>query len=223
MVRSNFSEAYYALRTSLRLLSSRGLTPSLVVTSGREAEGKSTTSYALARSFAQIGVRTLLIDGDLRRPSLHHSLGEQSDTGFSALLARQATLAQAVQDTEVSNLSFVPSGLLPPNPTELLSGTTLGEVIREAKERFDLVLIDGPPVLGLADAVLYSDAVDGTLFVVEAGGPRASQGRQAVRRLVNSGAKMLGVVLTKFDPRHTGYGDEYGYYYRYGGTDTAKR
>lgn len=222
-VRSSFAEAYYALRTSLRLISPNGLIPSLLITSGRESEGKSTTSFAVARSFAQIGTRILLIDGDMRRPSLHTYFEAKRTVGFSDLLARQTTLAEVAQATDYPNLDFIPAGPLPPSPTELLSGSSLRAVLEEARERYDMVVIDGPPVLGLADAVLYADAVEGTIYVVEAGRRRGGQGKAAVRRLTGSGAKLLGAILTKFDPRHSGYGEEYGYYYSYGPSSSKGR
>ncbi len=222
-VRSSFAEAYYALRTSLRLISPNGLIPSLLITSGRESEGKSTTALAVARSFAQIGTRILLIDGDMRRPSLHNYFQAKRSIGFSDLLARQATLSEVTQATEFPNLDFINAGPLPPSPTELLSGNSLRATLDEARGRYDMVVIDGPPVLGLADAVLYADAVEGTIYVVEAGRRRGGSGKAAVRRLAGSGAKLLGAVLTKFDPRHSGYGEEYGYYYSYGPSSSRDR
>ena len=222
-VRSNFAESYYALRTSLRLISSAGLPRSLLVTSSREAEGKSTTAFALARGFAQIGMKVLLIDGDMRKPSMHRLIQARSDLGLSNLLAREAQLEAAVQVTDFPNLSFVSSGPLPPSPTELLSGATLPELLERASGLYDLVVIDGPPVLGLADAILYAVVVGGTVYVVEAGRGKNGQGKAALRRLLSSGARVMGAVLTKFDPRQTGYGDEYGYYYSYGSRPGEQR
>lgn len=195
----------------------------MLVTSGRESEGKSTTALAVARSFAQIGTRILLIDGDMRRPSLHNYFQTKRSVGFSDLLARQATLSEVTQATEFPNLDFINAGPLPPSPTELLSGNSLRATLDEARGRYDMVVIDGPPVLGLADAVLYADAVEGTIYVVEAGRKRGGSGKAAVRRLAGSGAKLLGAVLTKFDPRHSGYGEEYGYYYSYGASASRDR
>lgn len=221
--KSGFSEAHFALRTSLQLASPDGLFRSLLVTSGREAEGKSTTSYALAHAFAQVGRRTLLIDGDMRRPSLHKFFGGERDSrGLSMVLARQISVTDAVRSTEIENLFYMPAGSLPPSPTEILSGGWLPEVVAEAARQYDLVIIDGPPVLGLADAVLYATAVQTTVYVVEAGRARNGQGKAAVRRLLGSGGKVLGAILTKFNPRYAGYGYEYSYYYNYGAATTRK-
>lgn len=221
--RSSFSEAYYALRTSLRL--SAGGTPrSLLLTSSRAGEGKSTTAYTLARSFAQIDLKVLLVDGDLRKPSLHRMLGIRSDHGLSNVLARQIPVDAAIQPTVQPNLSFLPAGPLPPSPTELLSSTSLGEMFKTAYELFDIVIIDGPPVLGLADAVLFSTVVEGTVYVVEAGRGNFGYSRAALKRLLDSGARVLGTVLTKFNARRAGYGYDYGdyaYHYSYGGDQKA--
>ena len=220
--RSSLAEAYFALRTSLRLMSAGGVPASLLFTSSREAEGKSTTAYAIARGFAQIGMNVLLVDGDLRRPSLHRLMGTLSDVGLANVLARQTSLAVAVKSTNTPNLSFLPAGPTPPSPAELLSGQGLPALLQEAASRFDLVVIDGPPVLGLADSVLLSAAVAGTIFVVEAGRPNHGHAKAALRRIAVSGARVYGGVLTKFDPRHAGYGSDYGYYYSYGMNDAPR-
>lgn len=214
--KSGFSEAYYALRTSLQVASADGLFRSLLVTSGREAEGKSTTSFALARSFALVDIRVLLIDGDLRRPSLHRYFEDERDErGLSQVLTRQMTVSQAVRPTTIDNLAYMPAGPLPPSPTDILTGQALRDMVAEVCNDYDLLIIDAPPVLGLADAVLYASVVEATLYVVEAGRARNGQGKAAVRRLLGSGGKVIGAILTKFNPRHAGYGYEYGYYYSY--------
>lgn len=226
--RSNFAEAYYALRTSIRLMSASGQVRSLLVTSGREQEGKSTTSFALARAFSQIGMKVLLIDGDMRRPSLHRLFDHDREHGLSTILAQQDVLFDTITSTDFENLDFLSSGPIPPSPTELLSGQTLPNLIAAAKERYQLIIVDGPPVLGLADAILYAGAIEGTLYIVASGRDRAGIGRDGLRRLTgsNAGARVLGAVLTMFDPKQSGYGSEYGYYYTYGedlGTDKPGR
>lgn len=214
--RSNFAEAYYALRTSLGLMSSNGQIRSLLITSGREQEGKSTTSYSLARAFSQIDVKVLLIDGDMRRPALHHLLGGSRENGLSTVLSQQRDLFDCIVPTDFDNLDFLAAGPIPPSPTELLSGRRLKDVITAASERYQLVIVDGPPVLGLADAPLYASAIEATLYIVASGRDRAGYGRDGLRRLVAGGGKVLGAVLTMFDPKQSGYGAEYGYYYAYG-------
>ena len=213
--RSAFSESYYSLRATLQLASAAGTPRSLLFTSSHGAEGKSTTAMAVARSFAQIGLKVLLIDGDLRRPSLHRVFGISNDAGLSTMLTGHHNIEFTTQPTEHSNLYFIPAGPLPPNPTLLLSGPALGHIIEQACSKYDILMIDGPPLLGMADAVLYGVAVEATVFIVEAGRNNPGAGKAALRRLLSSGANVIGTVLTKFDAKGSGYAKYYDSYYSY--------
>ncbi len=216
-LRSPFSEAYYSLRTALQFSTPDGVPSSILVTSSRPAEGKSTTAYATALNLARIGKRVLLIDGDLRNPSMHRIVGVENGVGMSNLLSGAATLAQAVQATREPNLSLVSSGPLPPNPAELWGGDRLRDLLIELQREFDNVVIDGPPVLGFADSPLLSAAVGGTVFVLESKGTRRAQARGALRRLLIGNGRLLGGVLTKFNTKTTQYGGyDYAYDYNYG-------
>lgn len=210
--RSSLSEAHQALRASLELSSGDGLPSTLLLTSSRKAEGKSTTAIGIARTFALAGRRVVLVDGDLRKPSLHKSLEAPNESGLSSILARQRTIDDVLQATGTDNLSIVTSGPLPPNPAELLGGSSMQAALDELAQRFDLVLIDGPPVLGLADAPRLSSMTGGTLFVVEANNAHFGNSKNALRRLVAAQANISGAILTKFSARHLGYSDYYGYY-----------
>jgi capsular exopolysaccharide synthesis family protein len=221
--RSLLSEAHYALRMSLELASDQGLPPSILLTSSRQAEGKSTSAYAIARDLALAGKRVLLVDADLRKPSLHRLLGLENRYGLANLLARQRSFEDVIQTTAVEELYFISSGPLPPNPAQLLAGATLGEVVGKLKQVFDVVIFDGPPVLGLADAPRLADVVDGTIFVVEANGAHHGHAKSALKRLLAGRGKLLGVILTKFDARKAGYKSDYGYYYyEYGNATTPQ-
>ncbi len=213
--RSSLSESYAALRTSIELSHKGGAPRTLAVTSTRQSEGKSTSALAIARNFARIGRKVVLIDGDLRKPSLHRLANAQNNSGFSSLLAAMAGIDEVLQPTDIANLSLIAAGPLPPNPAELLSGTRLTDIVAELAKRFDIVVIDTPPVLGLADTVLIGSAADATLFVVEANGSHHGHAKAAVRRLTANGITMIGALLTKYDARKIGYGYGYGYNYAY--------
>lgn len=216
-VRSNFSEAYYSLRTALQFSTPNGAPSNLLVTSSRPAEGKSTTAYATAVNLARLGRRVLLADGDLRNPSMHRVVGVENDAGMSNLLSGGAELRSLVRPTRQENLDFIPCGPLPPNPAELWGGDRLKRVLEEAASVYDHVVIDGPPVLGFADAPLLASAVGGTVFVLEAKGTRRAQARGALRRLSVGNGHILGAVLTKFNTKAVQYGGyDYAYDYHYG-------
>ncbi|MBA2935125.1 polysaccharide biosynthesis tyrosine autokinase, partial [Sphingomonas sp. CGMCC 1.13654] len=213
--RSALSEAYAALRASIELGHKGGAPRTLSVTSTRQSEGKSTTAYAIARNFAKIGKSVVLIDGDLRKPSLHRLANAHNNKGFSNLLAGIAGFEETLQPTDIPTLSLVSAGPLPPNPAELLSGPRLGNLVADLAKRFDVVVIDAPPVLGLADTILIGSATEATLFVVEANGSHHGHAKAAVRRLASSGITMIGALLSKYDARKIGYGYGYGYNYTY--------
>ena len=212
--RSSFSEAYRSVRTALQFATDHGVPRSLLVTSPSPAEGKSTTALALARNFAQLGKRVLLIEADLRSPSLHMTLGLKAEAGLSNLLAGANSLADVTLATD-EGLSVILAGPLPPNPAELLSGSKFVSMLTVACARYDQVIIDGPPVLGLADSPILSNAVEGTLLVVTSGKTRIATAQQALKRLLAARGRIVGALLTKYDSKAAGYRQDfqYGYYY----------
>lgn len=218
---SSFSEAYRSVRTALQFATDHGVPKTLLVTSSGPGEGKSTTALALARNLTQLGKRVLLVDADLRKPSLHKTLGLKAEAGLSHLLAGGCSFTTAVQPTEDDRLHVVLAGPLPPNPAELLSGSKLVSLLTIGVERYDHVIIDGPPVLGLADAPILSNAVDSTLLVVNSAKTKIGAAQAALKRLLAARARIVGCLLTKYDARAAGYGYGYGYggsysYYAYG-------
>lgn len=216
-IRSGFSEAYYSLRTALQFSTPDGAPPVMLVTSSRPGEGKSTTAYAVALNLARIGKRVLLADGDLRNPSMHRLIGIENSQGMSSLLSGGATLPQVVRKTSHENLFFISCGPLPPNPAELWGGERLRETLHHALQEFDHIVIDGPPVLGFADAPLLAATVGSTLFVLESRNTRRAQAKGAMKRLSMVHGQVLGVVLTKFNATATPYGGyDYAYDYTYG-------
>ncbi len=214
--RSAFAEAYRSVRTALQFSTDHGVPKVLLVTSPSASEGKSTTAHTLARNFAQLGKRVLLIEGDLRNPSLHRVLGVRSDTGLSSLLAGAASANQVIMDTDDERLKVVLAGPLPPNPAELLSGSRLLSMLTVAAEKYDQVIIDGPPVLGIADAPILSNVAGGTLLVIQAGNTRIKTAQAAIKRLAAARAHVVGAILTHYDAKVAGYGYDYASYYSYG-------
>ena len=226
--RSSFSEAYRSLRTGLQYATESGAPRVLLVTSAVAGEGKTTTAVMLARKFAQLGVKVLLIDGDLRKPSLHTRLGLGNESGLSDFLSGESDGPSIFQSTTEANLTVVTSGASPPNPAELLAGARFRSLLNSAVQEYDHVIIDGPPLLGLADVPIIANAAESTLITIEAGNARIGVLRGALKRLFAVRARIAGALLVKYDARAAGqgYGHGYGYsdyYYRYAeGPDTRR-
>lgn len=216
--RSAFSESYRSVRTALQFSTDRGVPKVLLVTSPSAAEGKSTTALTLARNFAQLGKRVLLVEADLRNPSLHRVTGMRAELGLSSVLAGAASISQVIRDTDDERLQVILAGPLPPNPAELLSGSRLLSMLTIAAEKYDQVIIDGPPVLGIADAPILSNVVSGTLLVVHSGKTRIKTAQSAIKRLAAARAHLIGGLLTHYDAKVAGYGYDYESYYAYGTT-----
>lgn len=216
--RSPLAEAYNSLRTALLYSTPQGMPPALFVTSSQASEGKSTTSYALALGLARLGQKVVLVDIDLRRPSQHRTFGVTNESGLSDLLTAHGDIASVLQSTDIANLSFIAAGPVPPSPTELLGNQRMVDILDELKRDFDAVILDGPPVLGLADAPLIASLIGNTIFVVEASRGHRGATKAAIRRLNTTHTHILGAVLAKFDPKNTTSGyNYYGYnYYQYG-------
>jgi len=210
--RSQVSEAYQSVRTSLQFSTAHGVPKTLLITSTRASEGKSSTALAIAQMMASLGAKVLLVDGDLRKPTFKGPQGQS--TGLSDILAGAATLEGTVHATGQEGLHLLPAGHVPPNPAELLASGRFAEVLAEAGERFDHVVVDGAPVLGLADAPLLAYPAEGTIMVIESGAIRRAAVLNAVKRLKAADARIVGAVITKFNATASGYG--YGYGYGYG-------
>ncbi|MGX1100236.1 GumC family protein [Amorphus sp. MBR-141] len=217
--RSALNEAYRSLRTALQFTAANGVPRTLLVTSSRPSEGKSSTAIGIARHFALLGMRVLLIDADLRKPSLHIRLGCVGYRGLSNCLVGNASPPDVLQRTDYPNLEFMPAGPVPPDPTELLASSQMATLLAIASEKYDLVVVDSAPVGGMADAPVLSNYTDGTILVVEAHGALRGGVVNALKRLHFSRADVLGVVLNKFSAKFSSYGYGYGAgeYYNYGG------
>lgn len=216
--KSPVSEAYNSLRAALLYSTSAGLPQVMLVTSAQSGEGKTTTSFATAASLARMGRKVALIDADLRRPSIHRRFGLSNERGLTDLLTSTDPVTSAVLGTPQDNLFVIASGPIPPSPTELISSPRMEQLIQELAAAYDVVVIDSPPILGLADAPALSALADGVIFVIESDRNRRGSLKTALRRLRAMRPILLGAVLTKFDPTRSGnrYSEYYGYdYYTY--------
>ena len=216
--RSNFAEAYRSMRTALQFSTAEGTPRRLMVTSSVQAEGKSTTALALAINLSQLGQRVLLIDADMRNPSLHKMLERSNDSGLSSYLSGEAQREAFIQKTNIFNLAVLTAGPHPPSPVDLLMGPRLLELLDRAEAMgFEKIVIDTPPVLGIADAIVLGNQVQNILFVLKAGDTRLSSIRDAMRRLRLGGLMPLGGVLTSATLNQA----QYGYYGAYEGPKAA--
>ncbi|WP_197274464.1 polysaccharide biosynthesis tyrosine autokinase [Novosphingobium sp. AAP83] len=215
---SALMESYSSLRTSLDFAQS-GDNRVLMVTSSQPSEGKTLTATVLARKYAELGHKTLLIDADLRKPTVSAMFGatKRPTQGFVEVLLGDIDLQSALIKGTIDNLSVLPVGSIPHNPVEILSSPRLAEFIQKCRGDYALIMIDSAPVMGLADAPLVSRLVDGVVFIVEANRSNFGQTKTALRRLRSVGANVLGVVLTKYRSAEAGLSYDYHYnYYSYG-------
>jgi polysaccharide biosynthesis transport protein len=220
--RGAFAEAYRSTRTALQFSTPEGAPRRLMVTSSVQSEGKSTSSLSLAINFAQMGRRVLLIDADMRNPSLYQALGVSNEGGLSTYLAGAKREDELIQETGIVNLSFMAAGPHPPSPVDLLMGPRLLELLDRADALgFDNIIIDAPPVLGLADAIVLGNQIQNILFAIKANDTRLSRINDAMRRLRIGGLLPLGALLTGVQSEESKYAGYYGYGV-YGAKNAAK-
>lgn len=213
--KSPISEAYRSLRTNIQYSAVDQHIKVLMVASAKSGEGKTTTITNLAVTYAQEGKKVLLIDGDLRKPSLHHLFQLSNRTGLSSVLFDQQLLPEVIRDTTVDNLSVMTSGPIPPNPSEILGSQRMRDLLEELKLMFDIILFDTPPVLAVTDTQVISSYCDGVVLVVLAGKVKRGLVKKTKASLEYVQAKILGVVLNNNSRRKSG---GHTYYY-YGGNE----
>ncbi len=208
------SEAYRALRTSILLSTSKHPPQVILITSGQPREGKTTTALNLAITLAQRGDRVVLIDSDLRRPRVHRAFQMTNQTGLSSYLAGATGIDQIVKPVpRLQNLFVITAGPTPPNPAELLSCEPVTGLFEELRRQFDFVVLDSPPAITVADAMILAAHADGVIIVAH-GGVTTRDSLRHVRKLLSSAnARMLGVVLNNVDMRSADYKYYYSYYY----------
>lgn len=207
--KSPISEQYRTIRTNIQYSSVDQEQRVIMVTSSGPAEGKSTTVANLAVTFAQLGKKVLLVDADLRKPTVHYTFGVNNLFGFTTVLTKQRPLESVVRETEIQDLYVLTSGPIPPNPAELLISKSMEQFIEEAKEQFDYILFDTPPLLAVADPQILANQCDGSILVVFSERTEIEQAKKAKELLENAHSKLLGVVLNHKEAQK----NDYYYYY----------
>jgi capsular exopolysaccharide synthesis family protein len=210
--KSPISEAYRTLRTNIQFSSIDEELRVIMVTSAGPGEGKSTTLTNLAVAYAQADKRVLLIDADLRKPTMHHTLLVSNRWGLTNLLTNQLSIREVLQETFIPNLTVISSGPIPPNPSEILASKKMVTVLDELKEQFDIILIDAPPAIAVTDSQIIATRVDGVILVVDSDKVKRDVALKAKQNLDNVRARILGVVLNNVDRKNK----EAYYYYYYG-------
>lgn len=207
------AESYRSLRTNLVSSGLGDALKTFTITSTGPREGKSLTTVNLGAALAQSGLNVLLIDADLRRPKLHRVFGVDRHKGLSALLTGSITLNEAIAETEISNLSLLTSGSVPPNPSELLGSVLMKELIKHFRDIYDVVILDSAPVLGMSDALVLARETDGTILVVKTDTATRKALKFAISQLEQVSAKVCGVILNNVNVKRDRYYHYYYYYY----------
>jgi len=208
--KSPISEQYRTIRTNIEFSSIDEDMQAIMVTSSGPAEGKSTTAANLAVVFAQQEKQVLLVDADLRKPTVHYTFNLTNTFGLTSVLSKQMQLVEAVDDSEIDNLGILTSGPIPPNPAELLGSKAMNQFLVEAREHFDVIIFDTPPVLAVTDAQVLANKCDGSILVVYSGRTEMDGAIKGKELLENTKSKLLGVVLNHKKLQSSDY------YYYYG-------
>lgn len=195
--KSPISEVYRILRTKIHFSSKEQEIKTLMITSTQTGEGKTTTISNLAVTYAQEGKRVLLVDADMRKPSLHRVFSVPNHQGLSTLLTGHTSVQDSIQETIVSNLSLLPSGPVPANPAELMDSAVMRELLEQLKPEYDVILLDTPSVLSVSDSVIVSALCDGVVMIVASGKVRKDHLKKAKEQLDHVNANMLGIVINK--------------------------
>lgn len=207
--KSPISEQFRTVRTNLEFTSVDSVLKSILVTSSGPEEGKSSSIANLAVVYAQQGKKVLLVDSDLRKPTVHYTFRLDNLTGLSNILVGDTSLQQAISETDVANLDVISCGPIPPNPSELLGSKKMLQFIEEAGMSYDMILFDTPPVLAVADAQILANLCDGSLLVIRSKQTENDTAQKAIETLQSAQAKLLGTVLNDVEKKKS----DYHYYY----------
>lgn len=214
--KSPVSEAYRMIRTSIQFSSLDDPIKTIVITSAGPNEGKTTSVVNLGIAMAQSGFKVLLIDGDLRKSQLHKVFGISNQSGLTNVLVNELDYKEGISSTFIEGLEVLSSGVIPPNPSELLASNKMKQLLNKISEDYDYVLIDTPPAAIVTDASILSAIVDGTVLVCASGQASIGETRRAKELLKNVNANIIGVVLNKISMKQRNY---YQYYYTYYGEE----
>jgi capsular exopolysaccharide synthesis family protein len=209
--KSPISEQYRTIRTNVQFSTVDEEVRTLMVSSAGPGDGKSTTAANLAVVFAQQGKKVLLVDSDMRKPTVHYTFNMSNVYGLTSVLTKQTTLINAVEESQEKNLFILTSGPIPPNPAELLSSKAMEQFFQDAEEFFDLIVFDTPPLLAVTDAQILANRCEGSILVVSSGKTENEQAVKAKEILDAAQSKLLGVVLNNKKIENNNY------YYYYGG------
>jgi capsular exopolysaccharide synthesis family protein len=215
--RSPISESYRALRTNIDYSSFDNQIQVIALTSAGPGEGKSTTASNLAVTYAQSEKKVLLIDADLRKPTMHNTFFISNRHGLSNLIAGQYTPEEIIKETHVENLFLLPSGPIPPNPSEMLASKRMEQTLNQLRDLYDFIIIDTPPTLAVTDSQIVASKCDGIILVIDYGKVKREMAMKAKANLEHVKARILGVVLNNIDRKNAD-----SYYYYYYGSDSKK-
>ncbi|GMK46686.1 tyrosine-protein kinase YwqD [Paenibacillus glycanilyticus] len=207
---SSLSEAYRTLRTNIMFSGIDDPVRTIMLTSASPGEGKTTTVANLAVTFAHEGKKTLLVDADLRKPSVHIMFKKSNRSGLTDALFKENPWQEIVHETEIEHLHLLTAGIIPPNPSEILSSRRMSELVEEWRVHYDVILFDTPPLLAVADGMILSALCDGVILVIKSGKTKFTSARKVLSQLEFAKARVLGTVLNnKKRSKDSGY--HYGY------------
>lgn len=219
--KSPVSEAYRSLRTNIEFANIDKDVKSIMVTSSKQGEGKTTTISNLAITMANMGKKVAIVDCDLRKPRIHKIFEVSNIGGMTDILLTHSDYKRYVKNTEINGLDIITAGRIPSNPSEILASKSMKKLLGEIKQDYDYLFIDAPPVAVVTDAAILSSYIDGVILVCSSGNVEIELAKSSKASLEKVGANMLGVVLNQMNVE--GRSSYYAYYYRYYGDDEKKK
>lgn len=209
--KSTVSEKFRGIRSNIMFCSAEKKIQSLLITSEKPSSGKSTISANIAVIYAQAGYKTLIIDGDMRKPTQHYIFDLPNNSGLSNLIVNKATYTESIKETKVENLAILTAGPTPPNPSELITSTQFDEIYNELLSDYDFIVVDTPPVNTVTDAQVYAQTIQNCALVIDVEKNNKNEVKKAKDLLNQAGGKLLGAILNK-----TAIDKSSSYYYYYG-------